>query len=199
MYPINVVAQHVRSALRDPQTPVTPAASPGFPVTGISNAPTSTTTWMAGMPLYASAQRDDTLCMLSLSNQLLIEADVANHGENLNNPDLLFIVDNAHAAAHAEYRALCQALEKPGRYCIRRSGGGGYMLVHRARGGLAPQLKCTPLKFSAHGWQLMVPDGARSAWDALRDRSFPALEVLKANLPRGMQEATDVSLQATRL
>lgn len=35
--------------------------------------------------------------------------------------------------------------------------------------------------------------------DALRDRSFPAIEVLKANLPRGMQEVTEVSLQSSRL
>ena len=73
------------------------------------------------------------------------------------------------------------------------------MLIHRARCGIAPRLKYTPLKYSDAGWQLMVPAGARSAWNALRDRSFPAIEVLKANLPRGMQEVTEVSLQSSRL
>lgn len=179
----------------------TPAPTPqrSFPLGNITNQPCRTLVLMAGMPLYADKLQAEVLNIMNHRMSSLILVDDAMHRGQLNDPELVIPVDEETGLAHAEYRRLCQALGKPGRYCIRRRDDGEYMLVHRARGGIAPPLKSTPLKCSAAGWQLMVPDGARSAWNALRDRSFPALEVLKANLPRGMQEATDVALQATRL
>ena len=197
MHPINVVAPPVRTALVHPPQPSAPTERPGSFPSDVRNEALSATKSMPGMPVYGSRAASVPLDLLSVAAQLQIASDQARHGEKLNDPHCLFIVDDAHAAAHAEYRLLCQELQQPGRYCIRRVDG-FYLLVHRPR-GTGAQLKRTVLEFSAAGWKLLVPHNARLAWRGLRDHYFPTLDALKAALPRGMTEATDVSLEETRL
>lgn len=175
-----------------------PAAVPR----SVTNAPATNRTVMCGMPCYRGALRNSVLDLLTEAQRETIELDHAVHFLNLADPDRVFDVRPDQAQAHRAYSQLC----KPGSYCVRRDGVGGFVLVHRPRAAagsvaLVPLVR-TPLEFSAQGWRLQVPDTARSAWDGVRNVHFASLDALKAALPRGMEEVAGASLgeiEATHL
>lgn len=195
MFHVHSPAQDLATALQNVSAPFSPAAAQdALPLQDIGNAPITTSTYMAGMPLYGSKLDITLLAIMPASDRLRVGADDIVYGDALNDPDRILMLSEEHAQAHALYRTLSQELREPGRYCIRRLDDGHFMLVHRPRGLLSPPLKGTAIEFSAKGWRLAVPEQARAAWNPLRLCHFRTLDALKAALPRGMKEGAGISV-----
>lgn len=168
MYPVHLVALQATSVLVRSPAPRLPAASLPPTPAAVHNAaaPSTRNALVGGVPALEYVQRGSG-----------VVRDEARPGDTHNTPDEPYMPD---------YES---ALGRAGRYCIHRTEGNHYLLVHRPRGPGAPPLKRTPLEFTeGKGWQLHVPVEARLAWHALRGEYYPTLDALKAALPHGMQE-----------